>query len=198
MRTTLVTGAMLFVLSLTAACGDGSAGQNTPSPVGVTRTATVRPTAPAPDATRPPASPAPATETAPPCGIRTGCVSPEATGTQRAAATVVPCATGAPCLGRIAGRALAGPTCPVERLDSPCPDRPVEVDITVLDASGAAVAHLRSDVGGRFTAELPPGDYVVRGQSGANGFPRAGADVAAQVRAGVTTEVVVSFDTGIR
>jgi Carboxypeptidase regulatory-like domain len=92
---------------------------------------------------------------------------------------------------------MAGPTCPVERIDSPCPDRPVRATITVKDASGAKVATVSSGADGRFEVGLPAGTYVLIGQA-ATGLHRVTGPVHVTVRPGRFTSVTIEFDTGIR
>ncbi|MDP9238860.1 MAG: hypothetical protein M3P30_15920 [Chloroflexota bacterium] len=95
----------------------------------------------------------------------------------------------------IAGLVTIGPTCPVQRIDSPCPDRPYEAAITVWQG-GAKVAEARSAAGGRYLVELPPGSYRVVGESPGT-LPR-GTEQEAVVEAGRITTVDLRYDSGIR
>ena len=95
----------------------------------------------------------------------------------------------------IAGIATIGPTCPVERIDSPCPDRPYEARITIWQGD-TMVAETRSGSDGRFIVRLSPGEYRVVGESGAT-FPR-GSEVTVTVIEGHVTPVEIRFDSGIR
>lgn len=100
----------------------------------------------------------------------------------------------------IRGTVTLGPLCPVERVDSPCPDRPLQADVQVKDAaSGDVVATVSSDADGRFTVEVPPGRYVMEGVPPTPGspFPLA-KPLDVTVRPHRFTEVTVSFDSGIR
>jgi hypothetical protein len=92
---------------------------------------------------------------------------------------------------------MTGPTCPVERSDSPCPDRPVIATIVVRDAAGKQLATARSASDGRFTIRLGPGSYVLTGELSA-GLNRATTPIQVTVRAGQFTSVTITFDTGIR
>lgn len=97
----------------------------------------------------------------------------------------------------VEGRVLAGPTCPVESAYSPCPDRPVETEITVVrESSGAFVKRGMSDSNGDFRIELPPGRYIVSagGSSGIGGSQ----PVMAVVEEGKFTTIEIQIDTGIR
>jgi len=96
----------------------------------------------------------------------------------------------------VQGIVTIGPTCPVERADSPCPDKPYPTQVIALSSSGAELARAATDSEGRFTVALPPGDYglseVVSGT-----FPRASV-VPVHVVAGSWTFVHISLDSGIR
>ena len=100
----------------------------------------------------------------------------------------------------ITGRAVLGPTCPVEREDTPCPDRPhagARLRITER-GSGDVVTTVTADEAGRFRVPLPPGEYVVDAEP-TEGRPLPFAKpVNVTVRPGGFTHVTMSFDTGIR
>jgi Carboxypeptidase regulatory-like domain len=99
----------------------------------------------------------------------------------------------------IAGTTVVDGGCPVVRLDSPCPDRPLRAVLVVVNAvTGAQVASTTSDQDGRFRLALPPGRYVIRPES-FNGapLPRA-APVTVDVPAGRFASVTIRFDSGIR
>jgi len=121
-------------------------------------------------------------------------------------ATPTPTAVGATGDSGIEGVVLAGPTCPVERIDSPCPDRPVSIPIAVYyfrAAQASPLAVVVSDDAGRFRVALPPGRYVLAGAPCAPGagcapLPRLGASPPVDVRPGGYTEVTLTADTGIR
>ncbi len=95
----------------------------------------------------------------------------------------------------IDGTVTLGPTCPVERADSPCPDRPYEARITIWRGE-TKVAETRSGADGRFRVSLPPGVYLVAGES-ENTLPR-GSEETVTVVEGRLTEVRIRFDSGIR
>jgi Carboxypeptidase regulatory-like domain len=98
----------------------------------------------------------------------------------------------------IRGTVLLGPTCPVETLESPCPDRPLaDVEIRVLRGSNV-VATVRSDGEGRFTVTLDPGRYEVQAvvEEGGPGMSAKPVDVV--VTSGVFNDVNVPVDSGIR
>jgi hypothetical protein len=69
----------------------------------------------------------------------------------------------------IRGRALVGPTCPVERdpPDPGCADRPYHGALAVAAASdGHMVASFETDAEGNFTVAVAPGEYTVRNVDG--------------------------------
>jgi hypothetical protein len=100
----------------------------------------------------------------------------------------------------IAGRAVLGPTCPVEREGTPCPDQPYDgARLRIVDrGTGDVVATVTTDDQGRFRVAVAPGDYVVDAEP-TEGRPLPFAKpVDVTVRPGRFTEVTVAFDTGIR
>lgn len=64
------------------------------------------------------------------------------------------------------GYVIAGPTCPVERPDQPCPPRPVSAHIQAQDSSGRDLAATDSDSSGRYQLPLPPGTYTLTATTG--------------------------------
>ncbi|MEP6659265.1 MAG: hypothetical protein ABJD24_05040 [Acidimicrobiales bacterium] len=94
------------------------------------------------------------------------------------------------------GYVTAGPTCPVERAEQPCPPRPVTAQIEARDSAGSLVATGPTDAAGRFSLSLRPGYYTLTVSTGAI-YPRCPTvDVA--VADGVPTRADISCDTGIR
>ena len=96
----------------------------------------------------------------------------------------------------IAGVAMRGPICPVATQGAECADRPHQAWIDIRDAAARRVARVRTDEEGRFRVGLVPGRYRLVPESG-DPFPVA-SEQDVDVAAGVFTEVIVSFDTGIR
>ena len=95
----------------------------------------------------------------------------------------------------ITGTVLAGPACPgPARVGSPCPDRPVAVQL-VFFRDGGQVATATSGPDGRFKVDLAPGRYVIRGAKG--GLP-AVREVTVDVPVGTYIDAPISADTGIR
>lgn len=90
----------------------------------------------------------------------------------------------------------AGPTCPVERVGSPCPPNPVGAEVDAHDPTGRLVATTRSGGDGGYRLRLAAGTYtltvVVAGT-----FPRCPA-VTVTVSPGTVSTAAISCDTGIR
>ncbi|MGZ3587549.1 MAG: hypothetical protein ACXVAE_00605 [Candidatus Limnocylindrales bacterium] len=101
----------------------------------------------------------------------------------------------------IAGRVLAGPTCPVERIppDPACAPRGlIGAIIVITDAHGVEVARVTSTADATYAANLPPGDYILKPQpfSGLMGTARAQAVEVVDGLPGPTVDL--TYDTGIR
>lgn len=99
----------------------------------------------------------------------------------------------------IAGRATAGPTCPVEQPGDPsCGPRSVPfATLVIRDASGAEVARTETDDAGFFRVALAPGAYTVEAQpvEGLMGTP---APMPVSFGAGAEAWLDIAYDTGIR
>jgi Carboxypeptidase regulatory-like domain len=96
--------------------------------------------------------------------------------------------------------AVAGPTCPVERVppDPACAPRPVAgATIIVIDAQGATVTTVVTDAAGTATVAVPAGEYVVQARpvTGLMGTPEA---QTVTVVGGAMSPVDLGYDTGIR
>ena len=97
----------------------------------------------------------------------------------------------------ITGLVTIGPMCPVVTQDDPCPDQPLAATLVIRDALGHELCMTRSGADGRFRAGLPPGWYELVPVSGSTGLPYAMSQ-AVIVEPGRYTEVIVSYDSGIR
>ena len=98
----------------------------------------------------------------------------------------------------IRGTVTLGPTCPVERADSPCPPAPYAAKITVSKA-GDVVATATTAADGRFEISLEPGTYTIDAVPvNTDGIARMQPMQPVTVTAGAFTGVTVSFDSGIR
>jgi hypothetical protein len=97
--------------------------------------------------------------------------------------------------GVVSGVVSAGPTCPVERANQPCPPRPVRGEIDAQTQGGHQIAANRSDRAGRYSFRLRVGKYVLVVRT--TGFPRCPPiPVAVATRMRVTVDI--HCDTGIR
>jgi hypothetical protein len=112
----------------------------------------------------------------------------------------VPGSTSAPQVP-VAGRAVAGPVCPVESVspDPSCAPRPVAgAELIVRGADGAVVQVLRTDSDGRFATRLAPGTYRFEPQP-VEGILGTAPAIDVEVRDGSPMdELAISYDTGIR
>lgn len=97
----------------------------------------------------------------------------------------------------ISGVVMLGPTCPVENVESPCPDRPFQGDV-LATASDGSTTRISTDAQGRFTMNLRAGTYVVIAVSPSGGGPPTPVPQTVQVRTGSYTRVTLEVDTGIR
>jgi hypothetical protein len=102
------------------------------------------------------------------------------------------------CDSGMAGRAILGPLCPVERPGMVC-SRPLAATLRVNRADGSFVADVRSDAQGRFALGVPQGSYtVVPLQLHPNSTFPYGRNVSVKVAAHAFTWIDVYYDTGIR
>jgi hypothetical protein len=109
-----------------------------------------------------------------------------------AASPPIPSGTG------IQGVVESGPTCPVERINSPCPPRPLAATIVVRDAAGHEVARTHSGADGLFRVDVAPGTYTIVGLNiGSSMLPRP-IPTMATVTSGSYVTVNVEYDSGIR
>jgi hypothetical protein len=96
----------------------------------------------------------------------------------------------------IRGQALAGPQCPVEMADSPCPDLPWEGTVVATDTSSGDAFTAITDADGRFELSLAPGTYEVTIEAAST--PPTAEPQTVTVEEGTFTEIEVFVDTGIR
>lgn len=98
----------------------------------------------------------------------------------------------------VRGIVEVGPTCPVERLNSPCASRPLAATVVFRDSAGREVTRVQAGADGRFTVDLLPGTYSVIGVNpGSAIFPRP-IPTSVTVVAGRYTPLIVQYDSGIR
>jgi len=96
----------------------------------------------------------------------------------------------------IDGTVLLGPICPVISEENPCPDRPYEAWIVILDHRRRKVGRISSYTDGRFRVGLEPGTYILDPESG-DPYP-VGEEEVVEVAEGVYSSVTLYFDSGIR
>lgn len=95
----------------------------------------------------------------------------------------------------VVGNVHAGPTCPVERPDQPCPDIPVRGTVSAW-RDGRSVASATTDAGGNYSLSLPSGRYELRVDTGAQ-LPRC-EPVTVEGAGQADLVADISCDTGIR
>jgi Carboxypeptidase regulatory-like domain len=96
----------------------------------------------------------------------------------------------------IRGRAIAGPSCPVEVQGTPCPDRPYEGTVIATESTTGEGFTVETDQDGRFELALAPGTYEVSIVSETQ--PPFAKPQTVTVDESAFTEIVVAVDTGIR
>ena len=96
----------------------------------------------------------------------------------------------------ISGQVFLGPMCPVQRIDSPCPDRPYQASIAILGMDRHFVTRVRADRDGHFQIALKPGRYILHPESRTI-MPHAPEQTVSVDRNTFST-VRIDYDTGIR
>lgn len=94
------------------------------------------------------------------------------------------------------GFVTAGPTCPVERLDEPCPPSPVGGSVVARGQGQELVGRTQTDGQGYYRLALPPGTYTLVVETGAI-YPRC-EPVEVTLARGARTRADITCDTGIR
>jgi hypothetical protein len=97
----------------------------------------------------------------------------------------------------IEGQVSIGPTCPVEVVGSPCPNRPYQATITVLDGNGDRITQFETDKEGRFHVSLAPGIYTLVPEPAHLTHPHADKQ-SVRVTESRYTKVTISYDSGLR
>ena len=96
----------------------------------------------------------------------------------------------------VRGRALAGPQCPVEMAESPCPDLPWEGTVVATETESGETFTTSTDADGRFELSLAPGTYDVTIDAAST--PPTAEPQRVTVEDGSFAEIEVFVDTGIR
>jgi hypothetical protein len=101
--------------------------------------------------------------------------------------------------GILIGEVVAGPTCPVDTAEQPCPPRAVpNRPVFIETLGGTVVMRVTTDQQGRFQITLAPGTYRVLVPQDGKPFPTQDTPQQVTVIAGQTMQVVIELDTGIR
>jgi hypothetical protein len=98
----------------------------------------------------------------------------------------------------IEGQATIGPTCPVVKLNQPCPDQPFQATLTVLTLKGETVIQFTTGADGKFHLSLAPGDYLLRPEGGKGPMRPLVQEQPFSVLAGQYTILTIQYDSGIR
>ena len=102
----------------------------------------------------------------------------------------------------IAGRVVAGPTCPVETVPPQpgCEPRPLAVTLRIHPlGSPTPVVYVHSGTDGRFRVRLAPRTYVLKAlRPGESAFPIPPPPRRVKVEPARFTFVQIYYDTGIR
>lgn len=97
---------------------------------------------------------------------------------------------------QIVGTVTAGPSCPVERAASSCPNRPVPGAFVTALRGLSLVASTHADDLGRYRLTVDPGDYTIVATN-VGGF-RSATQRRVTVAANSSTTVDLVVDSGIR
>jgi hypothetical protein len=98
--------------------------------------------------------------------------------------------------GTLEGTVLSAPSCPVERVGSPCPPRPVAGATVEAYRGSHGVAQTATGRSGGFLLRLPAGSYLVRATN-VGGY-RSTAATQVTVSADRPVSVTLTVDSGIR
>jgi hypothetical protein len=96
----------------------------------------------------------------------------------------------------VEGQVFIGPICPVVQIGQDCPDKPYQATLTVNSPNGERIVQIQTKEDGTFKIPLPPGEYILHPES-PNVMPSA-QEQPFTVEEGKFTQVIVSYDSGIR
>lgn len=103
--------------------------------------------------------------------------------------------------GIIFGTVALGPSCPVvsDPPDPECEDKPYQTKLELVTQGGIKVVKkFSSDTNGKFSINIPPGEYLIRSAPSDEIFPYCLIDDIVTVQPNESVEVMVLCDTGIR
>ena len=98
----------------------------------------------------------------------------------------------------VEGQVWIGPTCPVIRAGTECPDQPYQAELSVTDVEANVVARGMADQDGFFRFQLPAGDYILVPETPNPGLPPYASPMSFSVNPGRFTQLTVNYDSGIR
>ena len=99
----------------------------------------------------------------------------------------------------VTGVVVAGPRCPVQTVEKPCPDTPVgDVAVSFTPSAGGDAVTVRTDVDGTFSFVLAPGDYVALVQADPAKGVMSAKPEDVTVPATGAVQLTLHGDTGIR
>ncbi len=99
----------------------------------------------------------------------------------------------------IMGQVTIGPSCPVMRIESPCPDKPFQTTLEVTDPLGEhVVAKIQTDAEGKYRLALAPGDYRMVPATSSPAVPPQAQPMPFHLDAGQWLVLDVVYDSGIR
>ena len=96
----------------------------------------------------------------------------------------------------VEGQVFIGPMCPVVQEGQECPDQPYQADLFITSTGGRVIKRFRTESDGTFHIPLAPGEYLLHPES-PNVMPFA-PDYSFSVLPGRFTEIIVTYDSGIR
>jgi hypothetical protein len=96
----------------------------------------------------------------------------------------------------VEGQVFIGPMCPVVQEGQECPDKPFQAVLTVNSPTGERIVQVQTGEDGTFKIPLAPGEYILHPES-PNALPFA-SEQAFTVEEGQFTQIVVTYDSGIR
>jgi hypothetical protein len=96
----------------------------------------------------------------------------------------------------IEGHVFIGPACPVVQVGNPCPDKPFQATMSILDTHGKKILKFQTDANGYFHIPLAAGEYILHPESPAV-MPHA-PEQTFTVMAGEFLTLNVTYDSGIR
>lgn len=103
-----------------------------------------------------------------------------------------------PLTSGVKGQVFIGPMCPVSQQGDTCPDQPYPTTLTVFTLEGQEVTRIETDAEGKFVVNLPPGDYVLHPETSTDNPLPTAPDVPFTVLANEMTNIIVTYDSGIR